>query len=217
MLININKQEFTELCAKLNLSPNEANSLALRAYLELLLKWNNKINLTGAASWQEALSNLVADSFYLAEFLTSLNLLSANPQIWDLGAGAGLPGIPLRIIWHQGDYHLVESREKRALFLRVALLHLNLANTFAHAARAEEFMAKQCKKGSPANCIISRAFMPWQELTDYVKPYLAPGGILLLMLNGENFTQAIAGWKIVKHSSYSSPNGPRQFLALRLA
>ena len=212
----INNQEFKYFCAKLNLNMSEASFDAMRAYLELLLKWNNKINLTGAINWKEALSNLFADSFYLADFLNQLTTLPSAPQIWDLGAGAGLPGIPLRIIWQKGDYHLVESREKRAMFLKIALLNLKLNNTFAHAARAEQFMLQQKTKGCPANCIISRAFMPWRELIDFVQPYLAPGGILLLMQNGENFAEQIPGWLVLSQHCYQSPKGPRQFVALGL-
>ena len=212
----INSQEFKLYCAKLNLNANESCLNAMHAYLELLLKWNNKINLTGASNWQEALSNLIADSFYLADFLNKLNFLPPDPQVWDLGAGAGLPGIPLRIIWQKGDYHLVESRDKRAMFLQIALLHLKLSNTFAHASRAEHFMPQQKNKGLPANCIISRAFMPWRELTNFVQPYLAPKGILLLMQNGESFTEQIPGWLVLSQHSYQSPSGARQFVALRL-
>lgn len=212
----INDQEFKSFCDKLNLKTSEANLVAMRMYLELLLKWNNKINLTGANSWQEALSNLLADSFYLADFLNELNVLPHAPQVWDLGAGAGLPGIPLRILWQNGDYHLVESREKRATFLKIALLHLKLNHTFAHAARAEQFMPQQKNKGCSANCIISRAFMPWRELAEFVQPYLAPGGVLLLMQNGESFKEQLEGWSIVNQHCYQAPNGARQFVALRL-
>ena len=213
---SIDKQEFNSFCANLNLNMHEASLDSMRNYLELLFKWNDKINLTGACNWQEALSNLVADSFYLADFLNQLTVLPQSPQVWDLGAGAGLPGIPLRIIWQNGEYHFVESRKNRANFLQIVHLHLKLDNTFAHSARAEKFMPEQKSKGCPANCIISRAFMPWRELTNFVQPNLAPGGVLLLMQNGESFNEEILGWSLLKQHSYQSPKGPRQFVALRL-
>ena len=79
------------------------------------------MNLVGARDWQTALLNLLADSFYLDQFMNGLDL-PANPEIWDLGSGAGLPGIPLRIIRQDGIYRMVEAREKRALFIANALL-----------------------------------------------------------------------------------------------
>lgn len=214
---NIDKKQLKTLCLKLGLKTDEQNLLALRSYLGLLLKWNSKMNLIGAQTWQEAMSNLIADSFYLAEFINKLPLPN-NPETWDLGAGAGLPGIPLRILWSTGYYHLVEVREKRALFLQTALAHLKLSSTYVYRGRAEEFMHTQISKKKPAHLIISRAFMPWQELTALVQPYLAQEasdkGILLLMLNGHDFVDLVPDWACIARQNYKSAGKDRQFVAL---
>lgn len=211
---NIEQAEFDLFCEKENLAVTAEQAAPLRSYLELLLKWNAKINLTSASNWKDAMRSLIADSFHLAGFIKQLEIAGA-PECWDLGAGGGLPGIPLRILWQEGSYHLVELREKRALFLQTALALIKLPATFAHRADAGEFMEKQLHLKKPANLILSRAFMPWNELLPYVAPYLAMEGTLLLLLRGKDFAEATPGWLITRQTSYPSPSGPRQFVALQ--
>lgn len=165
-----------DICKKsgFSLSLPEANSLT--DYLEILQKWNKAMNLVGKTKWQDILQSLVMDSLHLARFLEKSNIWKTSPvpysvqdndEIWDLGAGAGLPGIPLRIFWEHGTYHLVESREKKSMFLNTALTRLKLPNTHVFAGRAENFM-----KNKKARLIITRAFMPWQELLPFVENHL---------------------------------------------
>lgn len=92
----------------------------LAEYLQLLCRWNKAMNLVGAHHWRDAMQRLVADSFHLATFLDGLPL-PEDPLCWDLGSGAGLPAIPLRMAWQRGTCWLVEAREKRALFLSTVL------------------------------------------------------------------------------------------------
>lgn len=211
---SINQAEFDPFCEKLGFPLTSQQSELLREYLELLLKWNSKINLTAASDWQTAMRDLVADSFHLEKFIKTLNP-DTTPITWDLGAGGGLPGIPLRILWQEGFYHLVELREKRALFLQTVLARLKLQSTFAHRIDATKFMDKQLDIDKPANLILSRAFMPRQKLLPFVLPYLAEHGTLLLLLRGDSFTEIIQGWQISSQISYQSPSGPRQFVALQ--
>ena len=99
------------LCEKagFSLEPEQASQLA--GYLELLMRWNKMMNLVGARHWRDALDELILDSFHLAAFLGGgyLPALPADPVTWDLGSGAGLPGIPLRMVWRNGSYWMVES------------------------------------------------------------------------------------------------------------
>lgn len=187
-----------------------AQALApLALYLESLCRWNKAMNLTGAATWQQAWQQLAQDSFHLAPFLRSL-LLPAEPECWDLGAGAGLPGIPLRMVWPCGRYHLVEAREKRALFLGNMLARLDLPNTGVFHGRAEDFFAKAT---SPADCIISRAFMPWRRLLAFAGPHLAPDGLMVFMANDPLPHDLPAGWRAVASHAYATA-GERYFWAL---
>ena len=168
------------------------------------------MNLVGARGWQDALHNLVVDSFHLAPFLDALPLPPA-PRCWDLGAGAGLPGIPLRMLWTRGSYTLIEAREKRALFLGTCLAAHPLAGVEVFHGRAEHFMA-----GPPprqADLILSRAFMPWPELLAFVAPGLHAQGQVVLLLNAETVSPP-DGWTLTHSADYSVRGARRHFAAL---
>lgn len=187
-----------------DLGPEQAEKLAL--YLQILLQWNRRMNLVGAKNWRDALDNLILDSFHLAAFLQGLELQVS--QTWDLGAGAGLPGIPLRLLWQQGEYWLVEAREKRALFLSNVLARLDLPNCFVHRGRAEDFMA-----GRQADLILSRAFMPWPEMLELVQPHLAENATLVFLSNEK--LEADGAWRTERTHSYQSGGKTRWFNALK--
>lgn len=183
-------ENLKEQCLKLGFSLTLPQLSAVHEYLFLLQKWNLSMNLVGKSDWEEILSELVADSFHLASYLNSHSFFAPlsipftqkNEKIhsfetyenehdftaWDLGAGAGLPGIPLRILWKQGTYTLVEAREKRSLFLNTVCTKLGLENTFVSRERAENFM-----QGKKAQLIVSRAFMPYDKMLPFIAPYLA--------------------------------------------
>lgn len=193
----------------------------LGLYLTELIRWNSVMNLVGARDWREALANLAGDSFHLAAFLADLPLPEA-PLHWDLGSGAGLPGIPLRMVWEKGEYWLVEAREKRALFLSRMLCSLRLPRTHVYRGRVEQFFGTQPRG---ADCVISRAFMPPETLLPLLAPHLAPDGLVILLCN--RLPDALPpGWESVMHRDYSvrrpadaaaSPAETRRFLAVRLS
>lgn len=190
------------------LSP-EAETL-LAKYSSLLLKWNKRMNLSGARS-QEELEDLFEDSFALADFLkTIFPSPSADFSAWDLGAGAGLPGIPLRAVWMEGNYWLVESRQKRALFLENALAALNLPRTRVFNGRAEKFFTAINRK---ADCIISRAFMPQDKLLCFCAPHLAPSGVIIIM-SGEDGPAIPKNWLLLSQAFYPTARGRRWLRAL---
>lgn len=188
----------------------------LDVYLELLLKWNKAMNLVGHAGREEILEDLVLDSFHLAAFLESLPLPDA-PECWDFGAGAGLPGVPLRLLWQAGDYWLVEAREKRALFLQNVLAACPLPGTRVWRGRVENFMAT----AKAADLLISRAFMPWPQLLELVSGKLAPGGLVVCLTLEEapaTLPESLHGnWRLLCSRQYSpsalKPDKLRHFWA----
>jgi len=175
----------------------KAQAGLLSQYLTLLLKWNRAMNLVGRATWPEVFRDLAADSLHLAGFLAGLSL-PEQPLTLDLGAGAGLPGIPLRVLWGAGDYVLVELREKRAVFLRQAVAELQQAGglpgvrVFHGRAEAAQAELKRLGLRPRADLIVSRAFMPWPKLLPLAAELLAPntgpktgagGGRLVVLAN----------------------------------
>ena len=180
---------------------DEKASENLDIYIDMLLAWKKAINLTGAASREKLLTDLIMDSFYLACFLEKIFPENWKGRLWDFGSGAGLPGIPLRIVWTRGDYTMIEAREKRALFLSSVLARLNLPFTRVFRGRAEKF-AEAGQDSMKADCIISRAFMPWQKLLNFARPLLAGAGKIIIMENSPPPSPP-DGWKIVAQGHYT--------------
>lgn len=187
----------------------------LDRYLHMLLAWNRAMNLTGGRNRADILARLIPDSFQLAAFLESAPLAQTGgpdgPRVWDLGAGGGLPGIPLRMVWDKGDYTLVEAREKRALFLANALAALDLPRTTVFRGTAEALFAR-----SPhgADIILSRAFMPWEKLLPFCEPGLAPGGVVIVFAS-EACRELPAPWRLLAEMAYAVGESRRWFWALR--
>lgn len=194
------------------LALQEQEQLAL--YLGLLMKWNKAMNLVGARDWRSALLSLGADSFFLADFLNTLPL-PPEPEIWDLGAGAGLPGIPLCIINRRGVYRMIEARGKRALFISNVLAQLKLPGVFVHEARVEDFF-QHPPGADKAQAILSRAFKPWREVLDLVRPHLAPQGLVIIMSTGREEKIVPAGWQSTGHLSYELLGASRMFQAFKV-
>lgn len=192
----------------------------LAFYLSALMRWNRRMNLVGARGWRVAARDLLADSLELAVFFRTLRergLMPVAPEVWDLGAGAGLPGIPLRLVWREGEYRLVEARQKRCIFLADMCARLELPRTFVHGERAERFLA--ARKGL-GQVVVSRAFMPWQELLPFVAPHMARPALVVCLANAPAPDEMPAPWRVAATREYAAPHaasGRRWFWAVRAA
>lgn len=198
----------------------DTQAAALAEYLGQLVKWNAKMNLVGPADWRTVFDTLVVDSLHLADFIDTLPAGDA-PLCLDLGAGAGLPGIPLRILWPRGSYWLVESRDKRATFMRSITGRLGLARTTVFHGRAEAVQAELARREGrrEADIILSRAFMPWPALLDFARPMLRPGGTVVILANTPPPPEPDlpAGWSAAGTACYPAAGRTRHFWALRAA
>lgn len=181
----------------------------LALYLALLMKWNRAMNLVGARTWEETLDTLVIDSFHLAAFIPGTGI-PKSPSTLDLGAGAGLPGIPLRLLWQAGKYTLIEAREKRALFMKTALASCDAGNTIVFHGRAEDYFSS-CLA---ADCIISRAFMPWKDLLAFARNALAPQGRMLFLALRPMPENLPPGWKAEAETAYPVQGKERHLWSL---
>ena len=198
------------LCAAQGFSFGPALLESLAAYLSLLTRWNRVMNLVGPTDWESILSTLVVDSFHLAGFLDALPL-PGEPRCLDLGAGAGLPGIPLRMLWRKGSYTLVESRGKRALFLRAVLASCPLPGVRVFHGRAETAMAA----GPPVSLTVSRAFMPWERVLELVADHTQTGGMCVFLTLAPAPASLPPGWSLGAEKAYLVGNAKRWFRALR--
>lgn len=191
-----------------NLSDDQIKKLMV--YLELLVKWNRVINLVGRSDRRFILNDLVMDSFFLGSFLSALIKVEKKETILDLGAGAGLPGIPLRLVWKQGSYYLVESRVKRAAFMNQAIAAMSIENTSVINRRVQDIDPDIL----PARLIISRAFMPWPELLPLAGEMMAKQAMLIVLSSEEFKGQDLSGFRMVQTMEYRINKKKRYFWAL---
>jgi 16S rRNA (guanine527-N7)-methyltransferase len=140
-------------------------------YLKELLEWNKKFNLTSITNPEE---------IRLKHFEDSLSLLQAtnltNQNMIDIGAGAGFPGIPLKIKRPQIQLTLVEATCKKVEFLRHIVNKLGLKNVEIVWGRAEE-IAKE--KREQYDIAISRAVAKLNVLSELCLPFVKVGGIFI--------------------------------------
>ncbi len=160
---------------KLSLTIDSATAEALWAYADELLRWNQKVNLTAITDEAEVLEKHLLDS------LTALPEVAGVKTLLDLGAGGGLPGIPLAIASPTLQATLVDTVAKKVGFLKHIAVRAPLTGRVrAIHARAEGDPGRE--KIPLAERVICRAFMDLSGFLPLGKAYLAPGGQLVAML-----------------------------------
>src|SRR5215472_11205133 len=106
------------------------------AYLDLLLKWNARINLTAVRDPKQIVMRHFGESFFAAERLLEPE---RELRVIDLGSGAGFPGLPFAIFAPWASVTLIESSAKKSAFLNEVVTALRLANVKVFAGRAETY------------------------------------------------------------------------------
>ncbi len=112
--------------------------------------------------------------------LLFLALLPARPlKVVDIGAGGGIPGLPIRLADSGVELTLVESRRKRVSFLRAACRELRLADVTVREARAEELIREEPDFSGAFDVVVTRAVGPVVDLLPVAFGYLRPGGLFI--------------------------------------
>lgn len=143
-------------------------------YKDLLLEWNNKINLTAITEENEIILKHFIDS------CTILKYIENNQKIIDIGTGAGFPGIPLKIMNESLDITLVDSLNKRINFLNELIKEIELNNIRAIHARAED-IGKDKNYREKYDVATSRAVANLSTLLEYLMPLVKVNGICICM------------------------------------
>lgn len=167
------KSEFN----KYGLLLDETMSNQFEKYYELLIDWNQRMNLTTITDRDEVIQKHFIDSVLL---LTKYDKTEfKNKNIIDVGTGAGFPGIPLAIMLPQTNFVLIDSLDKRITFLKTVLKELALSNVTLHHGRAEDF-GKDTSFREQFEYCVSRAVAPLPILLEYCSPFIKVDGNLLL-------------------------------------
>ena len=168
------EKEIMEYVEELGIKLSKEQAEMFFNYMNLLLEWNEKINLTAITEEKEVIVKHFVDSLTIAKYIPE------GASLVDVGTGAGFPGIPLKIIREDLKITLLDSLQKRINFLDVVIKELNLENIDTIHARVEEF-GKNSKYRESFEVATSRAVANLSTLTEYLLPLVKVGGIAVCM------------------------------------
>lgn len=161
------------------------------AYMNLLIEWNEKMNLTAIVEPNEIILKHFIDS------ITILKEIDNNSKIIDVGTGAGFPGVPLSIMNPTLKITLADSLNKRLIFLQEVVNQLGLKNIEIIHARAEE-LGKNKKYRENFDAATSRAVANLSTLSEYLIPLVKVGGKIIGMKAGGAQEEIEAAKKAIK-------------------
>lgn len=156
-------------CTALALAPTAGQIGQLADYLQLLVRWNRAYNLTAIRDPDAMISRHLLDSLAIAPHISQARVI-------DVGTGAGLPGVPLAILYPHREFHLLDSNGKKTRFLFQVKTALGLDNMTVHHARVESFQPTELFEA-----VLSRAFASLADMVAGCCHLLTPGGSFLAM------------------------------------
>lgn len=175
--------DFIGKLKEFNIEINEEQIKSFEKYMNLLLEWNEKINLTAITQPDEVKLKHFVDS------LTVLKYINDDDKVIDIGTGAGFPGIPLKIMKENTKITLLDSLNKRINFLNIVIETLNLRNIQAIHGRAEEIARNKLYR-EKYDVAVSRAVANLSTLTEYMLPFVKVGGKCICM-KGANVNEEL--------------------------
>ena len=155
--------EFLEYVKKLNVEVTEEKLKKLEEYFQILILWNNKMNLTSITEKKD----VYLKHFYDSLTITKIVDLKQEESLCDIGTGAGFPGIVLKIFFQHIKLTLVDSLNKRIVFLNEVIKELELDDVKTIHLRAEDF-AKTVRE--EFDVVTARAVSSFNTLLEYVIP-----------------------------------------------
>ena len=211
-------ETFYNLLAEQNLPLSDQQKKQFERYFELLVKWNEKINLTAITDKEEVYLKHFYDS--IAPILQGL-IPNETIKLLDIGAGAGFPSLPMKILYPQLDVTIIDSLNKRINFLQLLAQELDLDDVHFYHGRAED-LAQDKNFRAQYDFVTARAVARMQVLSELTIPYLKVGGKLLALkasnapeelLEAKNALNLLFS-KVEDNLSYVLPNGDPRYITV---
>lgn len=202
---------FYETLAQQGFELSDQQKWQFDRYFQLLVEWNEKINLTAITD---------KDEVYLKHFYDSLapvlqGLITDEPiRLLDIGAGAGFPSLPMKILCPQLEVTIIDSLNKRINFLNILAEELGLTGVHFYHGRAEDFAQDKDFRAS-FDLVTARAVARMQVLSELTIPYLKVGGRLIALkassaedeLGAAKNALNLLFSKVTQEINYQLPNG----------
>lgn len=178
-------------------------------YYEMLIEWNEKVNLTAITDYDEVMKKHFVDSVSLIKAYD----VSKKSSVIDVGTGAGFPGLALKIAYPALKVTLLDSLNKRILFLNEVINELQLEDIDVIHGRAEDY-AKPDKLREKFDLCVSRAVANLSTLSEYCLPYVKKGGYFI-SYKSEKITEesklaahavSLLGGKVKKQVEFMLPD-----------
>ena len=206
------KEKIEKLFNKNEISINNEIINNFLIFFKELIEWNNNINLTGITQEDEVLVKHFLDSSY-PQFL-----FQKNSKILDIGAGAGFPSLPLKIVRDDLQITMLDSLNKRVKFLNHIIETLKLTDISAIHSRIEDFNQKE-----KFDYVVVRAVASLPTLIEFALPFLKNGGMFVAYksnniedeLQKSQSALKILGGKIEKVINYDIENNKRTLIIIK--
>lgn len=172
LLIIMTPEEFYKKLSQQGFELTDTQKKQFERYFELLVEWNQKINLTAITD---------EEGVYLKHFYDSIapvlqgKITNQAIRLLDIGAGAGFPSIPIKILYPDIDVTIIDSLNKRINFLNLLADELGLEGVHFYHGRAEDFGQDKHFRAS-YDIVTARAVAHLQVLTELTIPFLKVGG-----------------------------------------
>jgi len=174
--------ESTEPPQNLVLTNQQLNNI--RIYIDILLRWNSRINLTAVREPEEIVRRHFGESLFTARYFFPDSEERSPVKIIDVGSGAGFPGLPIKLWLRSAHVTLIEANNKKVTFLREVIRSITLMDIDVFSGRAENY-------GGPfADLVTLRAVEKFEAILPMATKLAAPGGKLGLLIGGAQYQKA---------------------------
>ena len=179
---------------ELNITLTDKQTEQFLQYYEMLVEKNKVMNLTGITEYEEVIQKHFLDSLSLIRVISDID--SQKLTVIDLGTGAGFPGLPLKIAFPELEITLMDSLNKRILFLQEVIDALGLKKVSAVHGSAEEMAANAAHRQQYDLCV-SRAVSNLAVLTEYCLPFVKKGGLFVSYKSADSDAEIQEGKKAI--------------------